>query len=500
MKREAGALLSSIRLDRTSRKTISVQLYMALRDILLCGGMKSGDRLPASRTMAREIGVSRTTVIDALDRLISEGVLVSRVGSGTFVSNSFAAQKLPVGSGVDSKVQTMQPRLSYTVSHASKTYAPRAHLPHNSQAFITALPALDAFPLAQWSRISSRHLRGDRGDTMGYGQPQGHQALRRAIATHLAASRGIMCKPEQIFITAGAQQAFALIGQLFLDAGDRVWFENPGAKGARNAFVASGAELVPVPVDDEGLMVSEGVRKAPHFRLAFVTPSHQQPLGQVMSLARRFELLEAAVDAKALIVEDDYDGEFYYGSRPEPALKSIDTHGRVLYVGTFSKSLFPSLRLGFILVPERMVRIFDDAFSSWVSGPSTQSQGVVADFMDEGHFATHIRLMRRLYKARYDALMEAAEVLPETVQIQPTNSGFHTPAFLHDQVDEEELVTQASAQNVTVAALGQYCLAPIHRKGLVLGFGSSTPAEIRAGIDTLRSLPALGNIGLVKKL
>ena len=281
MKREAGALLSSIRLDRTSRKTISVQLYMALRDILLCGGMKSGDRLPASRTMAREIGVSRTTVIDALDRLISEGMLVSRVGSGTFVSNSFAAQKLPVGSGVDSKVQTMQPRLSYTVSHASKTYAPRAHLPHNSQAFITALPALDAFPLAQWSRISSRHLRGDRGDTMGYGQPQGHQALRRAIATHLAASRGIMCKPEQIFITAGAQQAFALIGQLFLDAGDRVWFENPGAKGARNAFVASGAELVPVPVDDEGLMVSEGVRKAPHFRLAFVTPSATAGAGNV---------------------------------------------------------------------------------------------------------------------------------------------------------------------------------------------------------------------------
>ncbi len=491
MKREAGALLSSIRLDRSLRKTISVQLYMALRDILLSGGLKAGDRLPASRTMARETGVSRTTVIDAVDRLTSEGMLTSRVGSGTFVSDSFAAQKLPVASGGDFNDQEGRPRLSYTVSHASKTYAPRAQLPHHSQSFITALPALDAFPLAQWSRISARHLRGDRGDTMGYGPPQGHQGLRRAIATHLAASRGITCKPEQIFITGGAQQAFALIGQLFLDAGDRVWFENPGAKGARNAFVASGAELVPVPVDDEGLVVSEGIRKAPHFRLAFVTPSHQQPLGHVMSLARRFELLEAVVDAKALIVEDDYDGEFYYGNRPEPALKSIDTHGRVLYVGTFSKSLFPSLRLGFILVPERMVQTFDDAFSSWISGPPTQAQGIVADFMDEGHFSTHIRLMRRLYKARYDALMDAATTLPDTIRIQPTHSGFHTAAYLDCRVDEHDLVAQAKARDVILSPLSQYCLAPIHRKGLVFGFGSTTPAQIVSGMEVLRTLPTL---------
>lgn len=491
MKREAGALLSSIQLDRSSQKTISVQLYMALRDILLYGGLKPGDRLPASRTMARETGVSRTTVIDAIDRLISEGMLVSQVGSGTFVSDNFTAQKSPTTPMGDRAEQGAQPRLSYTVSHASKTYAPRARLPHNSQAFISALPALDAFPLAQWSRISARHLRGDRGEMMGYGQPQGHQGLRRAIATHLAVSRGITCDPRQIFITAGAQHAFALIGQLFLDAGDRVWFENPGAKGARNALVANGAELVPVPVDNEGIVVSEGIRTAPHFRLAFVTPSHQQPLGHVMSLSRRFELLEAAVDAKALIVEDDYDGEFYYGNRPQPALKSIDTHGRVLYVGTFSKSLFPSLRVGFVLVPERMVSIFDDVFSSWLSGPSTQVQGIVADFMDEGHFSTHIRLMRRLYKARYEALMTAAEVLPQTIQIQTTSSGFHTPAYLADHVDEQQLVAQAREKNVTISPLNQYCLTPIQRKGLVFGFGSTTPAEIRAGMDVLRSLPEL---------
>ena len=491
MKREAGALLSSIQLDRTSRKTISVQLYMALRDILLSGGLKAGDRLPASRTMARETGVSRTTVIDAVDRLISEGMLTSRVGAGTFVSKNLISQKPPSPPLGHEPESANQPRLSYTVSHASGAYAPRARLPHNSQAFISALPALDAFPLAQWARISSRHLRGARDDIMGYGPPQGHQGLRNAIATHLAAARGITCKPEQIFITTGAQQAFTLIGQLFLDAGDRVWFENPGAKGARNAFVSTGAELVPVSVDKDGLCVSEGIEKAPHFRLAFVTPSHQQPLGHVMSLSRRFELLKVAMDARALIVEDDYDGEFYFGTRPQPALKSIDTHGRVLYVGTFSKSLFPSLRLGFVLVPERMTQTFDRVFSSWISGPSTSTQAIVSDFMDEGYFATHIRLMRRLYKARYEALMSAAEVLPDTIRLQETTGGFHTPAYLHDKVDERELVAQAKAKNVTVAPLNQYCLTPIRQKGLVFGFGSTIPDDIKRGMDIIRTLPAL---------
>jgi GntR family transcriptional regulator/MocR family aminotransferase len=491
MKRAAGALLSSIQLDRKSSKNISVQLYMALRDILLSGALKPGDRLPASRTMAREAGVSRTTVIDAIDRLISEGMLTSRVGAGTYVSETLISQKPPSNPTGNEPDPTNKPRLSYTVSHASGSYAPRTRLPFQSQAFISALPALDAFPLAQWARISSRHLRGNRDDIMGYGPPQGHQGLRQAIATHLATVRGITCKSEQIFVTTGAQQAFSLIGQLFLDAGDRVWFENPGAKGARNAFVATGAELVPVPVDKEGMRVSEAVQKAPHFRLAFVTPSHQQPLGHVMSLARRFELLKAAINAKALIVEDDYDGEFYFGTRPQPALTSIDTHGRVIYVGTFSKTLFPSLRLGFALVPERMIETISQVFSSWVSGPSTSTQAIVADFMDEGHFSTHIRMMRRLYKARYDALMLAGKMLPDTIRLQETTGGFHTAAYLDERVNAQELVAQAKAKNITIAPLSQYCLTPISQKGLVFGFGSTLPEDIFKGIEIISALPAL---------
>jgi GntR family transcriptional regulator/MocR family aminotransferase len=267
--------------------------------------------------------------------------------------------------------------------------------------------------------------------------------------------------------------------------------ENPRASGARNALLAEGGDLVPVAVDEEGIVVRDGLARSPAFRLAFVTPSHQQPLGHVMSLQRRFELLQAAEAAGALIIEDDYDGEFYYGNAAQPALYSTDAAGRVLYVGTFSKSLFPALRLGFILVPERLVGAFDRMFQSWVSGPSTATQAIVADFMDEGYFATHVRLMRRLYKARYEALMEAAAVLPAGIRLRETASGFHTHADLDPAIDEQSVVAGAAEKGVILAPLRRYCLGPIDAKGLVFGFGSATPEDISRGVGILRDLPAL---------
>lgn len=491
MKREAGVLLSAIQLDRDARKGIGVQLYMALRDVLLSGALKPGDRLPASRTLAKEAGVSRTTVIDAIDRLVAEGMLVSRVGAGTFVSETLENRQPSLRSAENTPSRAQMARLARPLAEPDEQYAPRTWLPHNSGAFVTALPALDAFPQTLWSRLHSRHLRGNRDMVMGYGQPQGLQALREAISSHLVVARGINCRAEQVFVTCGAQHAFGLIGQIFLNEGDRVWHENPGAKGARNALVASGAELVPVSVDAGGLSVTEGLAKAPDFRLAFVTPSHQQPLGTVMSLMRRFELLEAAIKADALVIEDDYDGEFYFGARPQPTLKSIDTHDRVLYVGTFSKTLFPSLRLGFVVVPDSMIPVFDRVFASWVSGPPTITQAVVADFMDEGHFATHIRMMRKLYKARHDTLIEASRMLPETIRVQRASSGFHTVGYLDDRVDLPELLEQAHAQGITLVPFGGYCMAPIRRKGLVLGFGSVRPEDIRTGMARIARLPAL---------
>ncbi|PLS20845.1 PLP-dependent aminotransferase family protein [Neptunicoccus cionae] len=491
MKQQAGALLSSIRIERGSDRKISVQLYMALREIILTGGLGAGRRLPASRTLAKEIGVSRTTVIDAIDRLVSEGMLVSRVGAGTYVSDVLA-QPLTGADRPDAPQDVLaEPILSQRFSVALDNFAPRQRLPHKSQAFITALPALEAFPMAHWARISARHLRGNRDEIMGYGPPQGLDRLRRSIASHLNAARGIKCRPEQIFITGGAQQAFSILGRVLLNSGDRVWYENPGAIGAGNALVANGAQLVPVPVDGDGLDVEQGLQFAPDFRLAFVTPSHQQPLGHVMSLQRRLALLDAARAANAMIVEDDYDGEFHFSERVQPALKSIDTQDRVIYVGTFSKTLFPSIRLGFILSPDSLVPVFDRVFTSWISGPSTATQAVVSDFMDEGQFATHIRMMRRLYKARYDVLMQAAQALPPSIKIQPTRSGFHTTAYLDPRVDTARLVAQAAERNVITAPLSRYCLAPVEQNALVLGFGSAKPDDIQSGLKLLSGLPAL---------
>ncbi len=490
MKHSAGALLSSIKLDRKSSKGVSVQLFMALREFILSGGLKPGDRLPATRVLARELQVSRTTAIDAIERLVMEGMLVSKVGAGTFVSDALAAQR-PVHVAPTQDTPQRQPRLSYNITHAASAYARRSWLPHDARAFITALPALDAFPVAHWARLSARHLRRSRSEVMGYGEPKGLRALRRAIATHLSALKGIRCHEEQIYVTSGAQHGFTLIGQMLLNPGDRVWMENPGASGARNAFLAQGAELVPVDVDEEGMVVEDGLAKSPHFRLAFVTPTHQQPLGHVMSLSRRFELLRAVEQAQGLVIEDDYDGEFHFDNAPQPALYSTDTSGRVLYVGTFSKSLFPALRVGFILVPERMIPAFDQTFAAWLSGPPTGTQAMIADFMDEGHFATHIRLMRRLYKARYEALAHAATLLPETVRLQATHSGFHTVAFLPPEIDARNVVDEAAARGVILAPLSRYCLAPIRHNGLVLGFGSAPPEELRQGIEILRTLPSL---------
>ncbi len=488
MKTQAGALLSSLRIEREAGRKISVQLYMGLREIILSGGVMPGERLPASRTLAKEVGVSRTTVIDALDRLVAEGLLESRVGAGTFVAAALVSQHRPRMADTTGSAPSKQPRLSHATTHAAPVLAPRSWLPHTSQAFITALPALDAFPMAHWARLSARHWRGNRDDVMGYGFPSGYFGLRRAIATHLNGSRGIKCDPEQIFIVAGAQQAFSMISSVLLNPGDRVWFENPGAIGARNALVANGADLVPLNIDAEGMMVAEGLQKAPHFRLAFVTPSHQQPLGHVMSLTRRLALLQAAEDADALIVEDDYDGEFHYDNQPHPSLRSIDTYGRVIYVGTFSKSLFPSLRLGYILAPEGLVNIFSNISAAWLSGVPTATQAIVADFMDEGLFSTHVRLMRRTYKARHDALIDASSTMKDLIDVQPTSSGFHTVGYFKNAYDENTVVAQAAEKNIVLAQLSRYCLTPITRKGLVLGFGSANPDEITRGVSVLKTI------------
>ena len=486
VKRAGGSLLLSVHIDHAASQPVSTQLCVALREMILGGGLDAGERLPASRTLARDLGVSRTTVIEAFDRLVAEGLIESRTGSGTFISAAIGTERpLPARSQGEASAQPA-PRLSTVMTQAIERFSERQRLPHMARAFTTALPAFDAFPMAQWARLSAKYLRGPREDVLGYGDPDGLPQLRRAVASHLRANRGIVCDAEQIFIVAGAQQAFYLIGATLLNPADKVWFENPGAIGARNSLLACGADLVPVPVDQDGLRVDEGLRLARRFRLAFVTPSHQQPLGCVMSLERRFALLQAAERAGAWIVEDDYDGEFFFGGRAPPTLKSVDTTGRVLYVGTFSKSLFPALRLGYLLVPPALVGVFRTIMSKFLQGVPSHTQAVVAEFIDEGHFAAHVRRMRLVYQERHKTLLEAAQQrLGGLLEVAPTRSGLHTVARLDDALPELMVSREADAAGISASPIGRFALAPVGINGLVLGFGGVPPAAIRQGVDTL---------------
>ena len=490
VKRAGGALLLSIVIDPRSPRSVSSQLHGALRELILSGSFAVGERLPASRTLARELSLSRTTVIEAFDRLTAEGLIESRVGAGAFVSRALDTERprAPPQDAVAPR-SARPPQLSRTMTQAVSRFGDRARLPSEARAFTTALPAFEAFPVAQWARLSARHWRTPRPQVMGYGEPGGQAALRQAIALHLRANRGIACDAQQIFIVGGAQHAFHLVGSMLLNPGDKVWFENPGAIGARNSLIAAGAELVPVPVDEHGLRVAEGLRLAPQFRLAFVTPSHQQPLGMVMSLQRRFELLQAAAQAGAWIIEDDYDGEFSFGGPPLPTLKSVDATGLVIHVGTFSKSLFPSLRLGYLLAPPALVEPLDAIMSRLMHGVPTHTQAVVADFIGEGHFAAHIRRMRRLYAERHEALCNAAAAqLAGALDVERSSSGLHTVGWLRAGHDEAAVVSAAAQRQVTVSPIARYSIAPRaagDRQGLVLGFGGVTPAQIEGGLAVL---------------
>lgn len=485
MKYAGGALLPTLRIDRASGRSIVAQLASAIRDLVLSGVLEPGQRLPSSRTFARDHGISRTTAISVYESLTAEGLIISRVGSGSHVSDVLKGKAKTIAARSEGHAQ--QPtRLASLARQASEQFFPRLSHPTQPRPFVTGLPALDLFPMPLWAKLTARHWRTARGHALGYPEPGGLMELRQAIATHLRANRGVVCNPEEVFILNGAQEAFNRIGNTLLDPGDAVWFENPGPIGARNSLLSSGARLVPVPVDDEGINVAAGLQAEPNFRLAFVTPSHQHPLGAVMSLQRRFELLKAAESADAWIVEDDYDGEFYYSGHPPPTLKSVDTVGRVIYVGTFSKSLFPALRIAFMVASGPLAQVFDRIAGATLQGASTLLQTVVASFIEEGHFASHIRRMRKTYTERHEVLVDAASRrLSGAIDVKRTESGIQTVGHLLTGIDENEVAEAAAARDVIVAPLSRFAIAPVTARGFAIGFSTSTPAEIRAGVDRL---------------
>jgi GntR family transcriptional regulator/MocR family aminotransferase len=479
-----GALLESITIDRSVPQRLSLQISNGLRDLILSGAFRSGERLPATRILAQELEVSRATIVDSFERLVAEGMLETHVGAGTYVARILPSWSSP---RLSPKPETLPPITRPGMATAAGRFGTR--LIHEPRPFTTAMPAFEAFPIAQWARLMAKHWRGRRSDILGYPEPLGYRPLRKAIAAHLRVNRGISCDWQDVIVVAGAQQAFHLIGSTLAAPGDRVWFEDPGAIGARNSLILAGLEPVPVPVDVQGLDVEAGAHLAPDFRLAFVTPAHQQPLGVRMSLDRRLALLRTAGAAGAFIIEDDWDGEFSLSGRPVPPLRSLDSAGRVVYVGTFSKSLFPALRLGFLIAPGDLGEHFRASLDCVAPGVPTAIQGVVADFLDEGYFVTHIRRMRKLYADRYQTLQAAAqEHLAEWLDIQTTESGLHTLGWLKPPLLADEIANLASARGLTLTPLSRFAERPQVRQGFAIGFSGFSKNQILDGVRVLRDI------------
>jgi GntR family transcriptional regulator/MocR family aminotransferase len=474
-----------LRLDARAADSLQAQLCTGLKHAIQAGILRPGHRLPSSRALAADLRVSRTTAVLAYEQLIAEGVLESRGGSGTFV----AALQWDGGSAPASpgRRAVPHPALSRRGAALASTPAIAWKLGGPPRPFRLGTPALDLLPLAAWTRIVTRRLRSATLAQLDYRDPAGELPLRTAIAEHVRRVRGASCTADQVIVVAGAQHGLEVIARALLDAGDGAWFEEPGYPGARAALVGAGARIVPVPVDGNGLDVAAGVRLAPAARLAYVTPSHQFPLGMPMSLARRHALLAWARRARAWIVEDDYDCGFHYGSRPMPCLQGLDTDGRVIYVGTFSKTLFPALRLGYVIVPPDLFGPLAIARGASSFHPPVLDQGVVADLMTSGAFERHLQRMRREYGRRLDALSEAvARHGRRLFTLRPVTTGLHAVLDL-DGVDDQAAFREAHAQGVEVMPISGYCFdrRRAARQGLVLGFGSVRPELLDAGMARL---------------
>jgi GntR family transcriptional regulator/MocR family aminotransferase len=486
---EQIALFPDILLDDRSPTPFYRQLYDRLRDAILSGRLAAGTQLPATRTLAQDLGVSRNTVLNAFEQLIAEGYVESRVGSGTYVSRVLPDDLLQVAAA------SAAPRPAPDDRSPSQRGALLAATPvsisrdtGNPRAFRPGLPAFDLFPFELWSRLVARHWRRASPGLLSYGDPAGYRPLREAIAAYLTAARGVRCALEQVIVVAGSQQGLDLAARVLLDPGDAVWIEEPGYIGARGALSSAGARLIPVPVDQEGLDVAAGMARSAAARMVYVTPSHQYPLGVTMSLARRLALLEWARRARAWVLEDDYDSEYRYTGRPLPALQGLDTEHRTVYLGTFSKVLFPSLRLGYLVVPADLVDAFTAARALADRHGPLVEQAAIADLMHEGHFARHIRRTRALYAERQAILLDAAKrELAGMVEVAAAEAGMHLVGWLPEGMSDAEASRKAARHGVDAPPLSAYALEPVRRGALLLGYAAVGEAEIRAGVRRLRA-------------
>jgi len=462
------------------RKDLSGEIYRQLKRAILDGRLRPADPLPPSRELALRLRVSRTTVTVAYDRLGAEGFVTSRVGAGTFVSQT-VGRKAPEAKTSRSE-GALQPRAVWDAIPLVAPFARPARFD-----FRTGLPDASLFPHDRWRRLLARELRSEEVASGIYAHPSGHRGLREAIARHIGIARGVNASPDDVTITSGIQQAIDVVARVLLKPGDRVAIEDPCYPAPRRLFESLGARVVGVPVDDLGLVVEALPR---HTRMVYVTPSHQYPLGVSMALPRRMALLAWAERNKAAIIEDDYDSEFRFGGRPIEPLQTLDATGRVVYVGSFSKTLLPTLRLGFMVTPPSIRLAVHKAkfVTDWHT--SMPVQAALARFIDDGGFARHVRKVGGVYRARHAMITAGvARELGEYLEVVPSDAGLHLAALARGASvkDVAAAVRRASDAGVEVQQLATFAVNPPGKAGLLLGYGAIATDNIDEGLRRLRS-------------
>jgi len=480
--------LPGLLLDRASDAPLNQQLYTGLASLILNGRLKPGTRLPSTRTLADELGVARNTVSVAFDQLLAEGYVESRIGSGTKVTvqlpDGVRAPDAAMSVAASSHRRRKQPsrrglRLASTRTSASNPDCRWMPLALGG-------PSFDLFPSKLWARLLYVQLTRWRGRLLGYGDPAGWPPLREAIATYVGEARAVRAAPDRVIVVSGSQQALDLAARVLLDPGDTVLVEDPGYRGARAALTAAGARLQPVAIDGEGMCIATNGMRSIRARAACLTPSHQFPLGPTMSLGRRLKFLQWAERTDAWIFEDDYDSEFRYVGRPLAALQGLDTTGRVIYIGTFSKVLSPALRLGFIILPEHLVDAFATARAITDRHSPLLEQAALATFITDGHFARHIRRMRAAYAERQSVLLAAADRhLDGLLEVKPAEAGMHLIGWLPAGIDDEEVARRANAEGIGITSLSACYVRRPQRGGLIMGYAGTPPDQIDKSVAIL---------------
>jgi GntR family transcriptional regulator / MocR family aminotransferase len=481
-------LVTFISVDKRSGKTIHSQLYEQLKNGIYAGMLRPGDRMPSTRELGLELKVSRNGVLQVFEQLTMEGFLETKTGSGTFVSKNVG--KIPRPKKQINQTTQKHEHIStrpYGLNDAFKGHISSLELMRPFQA---SVPLLPEFPFTVWQRISASVNKNIRQLHLGYDDAQGYLPLRKVLCDHIRISRSINCNPENMLIVNSSRQALHLTAEILLNIGDQCWMEDPGYPGAASAIKRFGGEICPVPITSNGIDLDFAMKHYPKAKLAYVSPSHQFPMGDTMALRERVKLLNWAAANDMWVVEDDYDSEFRYNSRPIPALQGMDTGGNVIYVGTLSKVLLPAIRLGYMVFPTAdMARQFATAKSAIDGQINIIIQAVVTEFIRQGHFSRHIRRMRILYKKNQDDLVGLINLhLKDKLKPVPVEAGMHLVAWLQPHINAGVVAAEAFKEGLIILTLSQYSLKFNHQNGLILGFSGFTFNEMETGILKLKKV------------